>query len=210
MTVTGDTPYPKATAVSPSLSSDGTVHVQYGDSETFSIEGVAPENCQWYWGLQQVTNGVASYTLDTSTLPYPVLGERSKDDLHTKVLSCRVQDSSSYGFVVVASWQVIVNNRYYVDASVVDASPDGTEAHPFHTFTEYTVNAFAGDEFIVKPGKYKVPFVAPAGWPVKLRSTDGADVTMITVNASDKSISEENGKRVVPILPFCGRWIYFP
>jgi uncharacterized repeat protein (TIGR02543 family) len=193
VTVTGDTPYPKATAVSPLLSTDGTVHVLYGDSETFSIEGVAPENCQWYWGLQQVTNGVASYTLDTSTLPYPVLGERSKDDLHTKVLSCRVQDSSSHGFVVVASWQVIVNNRYYVDASVVDASPDGTEAHPFHTFTEYTVNAFAGDEFIVKPGKYKVPFVAPADWSVKLRSTGGAEVTMISVNASDKACFMQGG-----------------
>ena len=193
ITVTGDTPYPKATAVLPSLSTDGTVHVQYGDSKTFSFEGIDPANCKWYWGVEQVADGVASYTLDTSTLPYPVLGESSKNNLHTKVLSCRFQDTSTYGFVVVASWQVIINTRYYVDASAVDASPDGTEAHPFHTFTEYTVNALAGDEFIVKPGKYKVPFVAPAYWPVKLRSTDGAEVTMISVNASDKACFMQGG-----------------
>ena len=191
--VTGSSSMPSATA-SPSLMADGVCHITYGDSQTFTVSGlsgVSAENCSWYEDDVLKGSGMASYTFVTATRPRPLLppnifSPKAGDTNHTRLVSCRVTDPV-YGTVTLASWQVIVNTTYYIDASVVDDAANGTEAHPYRTFPEMSYQAFAGDTFLVKPGKYKTPFTAPDGWAVTLRSTGGADVTLITVDAADKA-----------------------
>ena len=191
----------KSTATAPAAEADGTCHVQYGESQTFSVAGIDPSMCRWYEDNTKKAEGVLSYTFDSSTGPWPVLSTSVFDfDKHTKLITCRVLDPLYGGKeLTVASWQVVVNVTYHIDASVVDDAADGSEAHPFRTIpTELsgrplTTGAFPGDVFLFRPGKYKLPFEAPDDFAVTLRSTDGAGVTLITVNDADKAAFVQKG-----------------
>ena len=199
--VGGNSSLVKSTANSPAAEADGACHIQYGDSQTFSVAGIDPSACRWYEDNVQKASGVLSYTFDSSTGPWPVLST-SVGDLakHTKLVTCRVLDPLYGGQeLTVASWQVIVNATYYIDASVVDSAADGTQAHPFRTVPTQlsgpalTTGAFPGDVFLFRPGKYKVPFVAPADFAVTLRSTGGADVTLITIDSASSACVMQSG-----------------
>ena len=195
----GNSSLVKSTATTPAVEADGTCHISYGDSQTFTVAGIDPSACRWYEDNVLKETGVLSYTFDSSTGPWPTLSKSSDFDKHTKLVTCRVLDPLYGGQeLTVASWQVIVNVTYYIDASVVDSAANGTQEHPFRTIPynindELTSGAFPGDVFLFRPGKYKLPFVAPADFAVTLRSTDGADSTIITVDDADKACVMQSG-----------------